>query len=62
MVICLPLNSFLSNSGVLTPVDPPSVVGSAVIAIDQAEEVDKAEKIPAKLVVSRLFHYLFSKN
>ena len=42
---------FLSNSGVLTPVDPPSVAGSAVIAVDQAMEVDKAELIPIKQVV-----------
>ena len=31
--------------------DPPSRVGSAVIAIDQAMEVDKAESIPVKQVV-----------
>ena len=36
----------------LTPVDPPSVVGSAMIAIDLAMEVDKAEMIPVKPVVS----------
>ena len=41
----------LSNSGVLTPIDPPSRVGSAVIAVDQAMEVDKAESIPVKPVV-----------
>ena len=41
----------LSNLGVLTPVDPPSQVGSAVIAVDQAMEVDKAETIPVKQVV-----------
>ena len=35
----------------LTPVDPPSEVGSAVIAIDPAMEVDKAETIPIKRVV-----------
>ena len=35
----------------LTPVDPPSRVGSTVIAIDQAMEVDKAETIPVKQVV-----------
>ena len=40
-----------SNSGVLTPVDPPSRVGSTVIAVDQAMEVDKAESIPVKQVV-----------
>ena len=40
-----------SNLGVLTPVDPPSRVGSAVIAVDQAMEVDKAETIPVKPVV-----------
>ena len=51
MVIYQPLNSSLSNSGVLTPVDPPSRVGSAVIAVDQAMEVDKAESIPVKQVV-----------
>ena len=47
-----PLNSSFSNSGVLTPVDLPSRVGSAVIAIDPAMEVDKAETIPVKPVVS----------
>ena len=31
--------------------DPPSRVGSAVIAVDQAMEVDKAESIPVKQVV-----------
>ena len=51
MVPCYPLNSSFSNSGVLTPVDPPSRVGSAVIAVDQAMEVDKAESIPVKQVV-----------
>ena len=35
----------------LTPIDPPSRVGSAVIAVDQAMEVDKAESIPVKQVV-----------
>ena len=35
----------------MTPVDPPSRVGSAVIAVDQAMEVDKAESIPIKQVV-----------
>ena len=35
----------------LTPVDPPSRVGSAVIAVDQAMEVDKAETIPVKQMV-----------
>ena len=35
----------------LTPVDPPSRVGSAVITVDQAMEVDKAETIPIKQVV-----------
>ena len=35
----------------LTPVDPPSEVGSAVIAVDQAMEVDKAKTIPVKPVV-----------
>ena len=38
--------------------DPPSVVGSAVIAVDQVMEVDKAESIPVKQVV-RLACYLF---
>ena len=47
----LPLNSSFSNLGVLTPVDPPSEVGSAVIATDPAMEVDKAETIPVKRVV-----------
>ena len=51
MVICQPLSSSFSNSGVLTPVDPPSRVGSAVIAVDQAMEVDKAKTIPVKQVV-----------
>ena len=51
MVIYQSLNSSFSNSGVLTPVDPPSRVGSAVIAVDQAMEVDKAESIPVKQVV-----------
>ena len=51
MVICRPLSSSFSNSGVLTPVDPPSRTGSAVIAVDQAMEVDKAETIPVKQVV-----------
>ena len=37
--------------GVLTPVDLPLRVGSAVIAVDQAMEVDKAESIPVKQVV-----------
>ena len=36
--------------GVLTPVDPLSVVGSMVIAVDQVMEVDKAEEIPVKQV------------
>ena len=40
-----------SDSGVLTPVDLPSRVGSAVIAVDQAMEVDKAELILVKQVV-----------
>ena len=31
--------------------DPPSRVGSAVITVDQAMEVDKAKTIPAKQVV-----------
>ena len=35
----------------LIPVDPPSRVGSAVIAVDQAMEVDKAESILVKQVV-----------
>ena len=35
----------------LTPVDPPSRVGSAVIVVDQAMEVDKAKTIPVKQVV-----------
>ena len=35
----------------LTPVDPPLRVGSAVIAVDQVMEVDKAESIPVKQVV-----------
>ena len=55
MVICQPLSPSFSNSGVLTPVDPPSRVGSVVIAIDQAMEVDKAELIPIKQVVCVLF-------
>ena len=38
----------------LTPVDPPLRVGSAVIATDPVMEVDKAELIPMKQVV-RLF-------
>ena len=36
--------------GVLTPVNPPSVVGYVVIAVDQAMEVDKAKEIPVKQV------------
>ena len=40
-----------SNSGVLTPIDPPSRVGSTVIATDPAMEVDKAELILVKQVV-----------
>ena len=36
----------------LTPVDPPSRVGSAVIVVDQAMEVDKAEIIPVKQVTT----------
>ena len=44
-------SSLSSNSGVLTPVDPPSRVGSAVIATDPAMEVDKAETILIKQVV-----------
>ena len=51
MVIYQPLSSSFSNSGVLTPVDPPSRIGSAVIAVDQAMEVDKAKSIPVKQVV-----------
>ena len=35
----------------LTPVDLPSRVGSAIIATDLAMEVDKAESIPVKPVV-----------
>ena len=35
----------------LTPIDLPSRVGSAIIAVDQAMEVDKAESIPVKQVV-----------
>ena len=31
--------------------DLPSRVGSAIIAVDQAMEVDKAESIPVKQVV-----------
>ena len=31
--------------------DPPSRVGSAVIAVDQVMEVDKAKTIPVKQVV-----------
>ena len=34
-----------------SPVDPPSRVGSAVIAVDQAMEVDRAESIPMNQVV-----------
>ena len=34
--------------------DPPSRVGSAVIAVDQVMEVDKAESIPVKQVVCAL--------
>ena len=34
-----------------TPVDPPSRIGSAVIAVDQAMEVDKAESILVNQVV-----------
>ena len=34
--------------------DSPSEVGSAVIAVDQAMEVDKAELIPVKPMVSDL--------
>ena len=37
--------SLFSNLGVLTPIDPPSRVGSTVIATDQVMEVDKAESI-----------------
>ena len=51
MVIFPLLSSSYSDSGVLTPVDPPSRVGSAVITVDQAMEVDKAESIPVKQVV-----------
>ena len=51
MVIYQPLSSSFSSSGVLTPVDPPSRVGSVIIAVDQAMEVDKAESIPVKQVV-----------
>ena len=39
-----------SNLGVLTPVNPLSVVGSVVIATDQLMEVDKAEEILVKQV------------
>ena len=45
------LSPVFSDSGVLTPVDPPSRVGSAIIAVDQAMEVDKAESILVKRVV-----------
>ena len=48
------LNPSFSNLGVLTPVDPPSRVRSAVIAVDQAMKVDKAESILVKQVVSLL--------
>ena len=54
MVHYQPLSSALSNSGVLTPIDPPSEVGSAVITTDLAMEVDKAETIPVKRVVCLL--------
>ena len=50
-----------SNSGVLTPVDPPSRTGSAVIATDQVEEVDKAESIPVKHVVCVLAVALYEE-
>ena len=36
------------NLGVLTPINPPSVVALTIIATDQAMEVDKAESIPSK--------------
>ena len=38
------------NLGVLTPVDPLSAVRSAIITIDQAMEIDKAESILVKQV------------
>ena len=37
-----------SNSGVLTPVDPLSRVGSTIITTDPVMEVDKAKSIPVK--------------
>ena len=43
----------------LTPVDPPLRVGSAVITVDQAMEVDKAEKVPVKQVVCVLVTCLY---
>ena len=36
------------DTGVLTPVDPPSRVGSAIITTNQAMEVDKAKLISVK--------------
>ena len=61
MVICQPLSSSFSDSGVLTPVDPPSRVGSAVIAVDQAMEVNKAKTILVKQVVCVLVFDIYEE-
>ena len=44
----------------LIPVDPPSRVGSAVIAVDQVMEVDKAESIPVKTIAIDVSNRLLS--
>ena len=48
----------------MTPVDSLSVVGSAVIAIDQAMEVDKAEGILVKQVAASVcvINYYFDEE
>ena len=45
----------------LTPVDLPSRVGSAIIATDPAMEVDKAESILVKQVVCILAFVCFEE-
>ena len=42
--------------------DPPSEVGSAIIAVDQAMEVDKAELIPVKHMVSFVLEYFIIRG
>ena len=50
--------------GVLTPVDPPSVVGFAVIMVNQSMEINKVEEILVKqvAVLVSVINYCLNKE